>query len=51
MSLDSGGARHILINYQGASQADPSQTRTQHKAKSIADSLLKIFKTKDFFFS
>ena len=46
MSLDSGGARHILINYQGANQAAPNVVRTQVQAKAMADSLLKILKTK-----
>ena len=46
MSLDSGGARHILITYAGAQMASPAVTRTQAQAKSLADSLLKILKTK-----
>jgi peptidyl-prolyl cis-trans isomerase D len=44
MLPDSASVRHILINYQGATGAQPTQTRSKEAAKSMADSLTKILK-------
>jgi peptidyl-prolyl cis-trans isomerase D len=44
MGIDSGSTRHILINYAGASQADPTVKRTRDQAKALADSILKVLK-------
>ena len=46
MSADSGHVRHILIAYKGADRAPGTVTRTKEHAKSLADSLKTLLKTK-----
>lgn len=43
LSEDSAMARHILITYRGAERASPEVKRSRAAAKSLADSLLKVF--------
>jgi peptidyl-prolyl cis-trans isomerase D len=45
-SADSAHVRHILITYKGADRAPGNVTRTKEQAKSLADSIKTLLKTK-----
>jgi peptidyl-prolyl cis-trans isomerase D len=45
-SSDSAKVRHLLLAYKGGARADSTVRRTKEQAKMLADSLLKLVKTK-----
>ncbi len=45
-SSDSAKVRHLLISYKGAARADSTVHRSKEQAKALADSLLRVVKSK-----